>query len=165
MAPIYYFHGNLFDVKPNPGTVLVHACNTQGVWGSGIALEFATRFPRAYRGYQDLCKYGRDVGRGSLVPVLPGDHAIFEDGGYLIGCLFTSKGFGRDVDAPESIVAATARSVQGLLAEPGVKSIFSPKINSGLFKVPWHYTAMVIEAVMDAHAPFRDSVTWAVYSP
>jgi len=45
--------GNIFDAPPH--TLLVHACNTQGHWGAGMALSFAERYPAAYLVYKRHC--------------------------------------------------------------------------------------------------------------
>lgn len=40
-------------VLANKNRVLLHICNTQGVMGSGIALEIKNRIPSAYAAYKD----------------------------------------------------------------------------------------------------------------
>jgi ADP-ribose 1''-phosphate phosphatase len=49
----------------------VHACNTQGSWGAGIAKIFAKNFPRAYGVYRGVCAEAKTEegkgGGGSLV--------------------------------------------------------------------------------------------------
>jgi len=47
---------NLFDnTSPSRTTIIIHACNTQGVWGAGVALEMKRRFPQAYGAYRAFC--------------------------------------------------------------------------------------------------------------
>lgn len=51
---IKYIKGSLFDAPE--GYILTHACNAQGVWGSGIAKEFKKRKPLAFKNYNLFCK-------------------------------------------------------------------------------------------------------------
>ncbi|KAK2813822.1 hypothetical protein FQN50_000223 [Emmonsiellopsis sp. PD_5] len=46
--------GDLFSDAPE-GAVLIHACNCQGSWGSGIAEVFKRRYPAAYLIYHAHC--------------------------------------------------------------------------------------------------------------
>jgi ADP-ribose 1''-phosphate phosphatase len=45
--------GDMFSAPPN--TLLIHACNTQGHWGAGIALTFKTYYPAAYAAHRAFC--------------------------------------------------------------------------------------------------------------
>ncbi|KAK4173496.1 hypothetical protein QBC36DRAFT_359834 [Triangularia setosa] len=49
-----YEKGDLFDAPPN--SVLIHACNTIGRWGGGIAATFKKHYPAAFEVYRDHCK-------------------------------------------------------------------------------------------------------------
>lgn len=109
---IIYRKGNLFEGAP-ADAVLAHACNAQGVWGAGIAAEFARRFPEQYQEYRDECArvinprnlvgYGMLIGR--------------------VGCLVTSYGYGANKDSEEQILSATSsvhpRSTLASLGYPG----------------------------------------------
>ena len=53
MAQLEYVKGSVFDAPK--GVILAHACNAQGSWGSGVALEFKKRFPDAYAYYHKTC--------------------------------------------------------------------------------------------------------------
>jgi len=47
---------NLFsNISPSQTTIIIHACNTQGVWGAGVALEMKKRFPDAFEAYRAYC--------------------------------------------------------------------------------------------------------------
>lgn len=137
-----YLTGNLFDAPK--GSYLLHACNCVGRWGSGVAAEFARRFPKAYGEYKARCKYG----------VKPGDIFISsEENGYRIIGLFTSKDYGDRVDSPSKIIEATKVAIRKL---PYDRPIHMPKINSGLFRVPWENTAaLFLEET-------RDITVWEV---
>lgn len=127
---------NLFNA-PND-SIIIHACNTKGVWGSGIAKEFANRFPKEKDIYTNHCKnFGKSlVGTCLLIPSET----------YTIGCLFTSKGYGSFVDKPEDILKATEKAIIDLIRQnKDNKSMNMCKINSGLFNVPWEETQKVLE--------------------
>jgi len=68
MSKLTYITGDIFSAPPN--TILVHACNTQGSWGAGIALAFQKKFPAQFKVYEDYCaKNGEaSVGKCLLIP-------------------------------------------------------------------------------------------------
>ncbi|RMJ23915.1 hypothetical protein PHISP_05222 [Aspergillus sp. HF37] len=53
-ARVMEVRGDLFQAPRN--AVLMHACNTKGFWGKGIAAEFRDRYPEAYRIYRQFCQ-------------------------------------------------------------------------------------------------------------
>jgi ADP-ribose 1''-phosphate phosphatase len=127
--------GDLF--KAPKGSIIVHACNTQGVWGSGIAKLFADRFPKAREIYSKYCK---DNGAAAL-----GRCLLIESGDYTVGCLFTSAHYGRLKDSPQLILKHTRSAVRDLIAQAAVSdNIAMCKINAGLFAVPWPDTQAVL---------------------
>jgi ADP-ribose 1''-phosphate phosphatase len=69
-------------------------------------------------------------------------------------CLFTSRGYGSDKDSPEMIVGATESAIMHLLYHYGERKINSPKINSGLFNVPWELTEGVIKKIIPENMPW-----------
>jgi ADP-ribose 1''-phosphate phosphatase len=127
---IHYIKGDLFKA---PATQLkVHACNCQGVWGSGVAVQFKDKYPLEYFLYNMFClKYEN---------LLQGKALILNN----IGCLFTSKNYGNKVDSPEQIVYNTEKAIRDLISKTTM-DIAMPKINSGLFKVPWEQTEAVLK--------------------
>lgn len=50
---IYYAHGNIFE---SPAGVLVNPCNTVGVMGAGLALQFKIKYPEMFVKYQRHCQ-------------------------------------------------------------------------------------------------------------
>lgn len=69
-----------------------------------------------------------------------------------VGCLFTSKIYGRRKDSPQQILDATAPSMQDLAKQMGdageeIKEIRICQINSGLFAVPWDRSRAVLESL------------------
>jgi ADP-ribose 1''-phosphate phosphatase len=154
---IFYRKGSLFDA-PATDTLLLHACNAQGMWGSGVAKEFARRYPTAYKEYTRRCLEHLKPGERSP---LVGKFLIVEDGNQKIGCAITSHDYGPRVDSMELVLKATQRTVWNAVsfAEDQSLVIHSPKINSGLFKTPWELTEAHIIRALESHP----SVEWHVW--
>lgn len=149
---IEYRKGDLFPGKPN--TIMLHACNGIGRWSSGIAAEFAKRFPNAYELYSITCEINKDkkAGYGFLVQAEAD-----------IGCLVTSYGYGSQKDPPDKILEQTRSALKEFLNLKQIKDgieIHSPKINSGLFAVPWKDTEAVIEEELKACGKDIKWVVW-----
>ena len=156
-------------------TLLIHACNTQGHWGAGIAKAFKDRYPAAYKIYHSHCTRPTNAssrhlsGTALLIPpqVQSRDKAEAETG-HFVGCLFTSRGKGRDKDSPATILANTGPAMRDLLKqveawnagddddddddddERKVGELVMCRINSGLFNVPWEKTRAVLEGIETA---------------
>lgn len=146
---IKYINGSLFDAPK--GSVLVHAVNGQGVWGSGIAVDFKRLFPESFRWYQYWCKDPMPyMGR-------PNATIYLVENGYRVGCLLTSIGYGDDKDPPAMILRRTKAAVSDILSLTD-SPICSNKFNSGLFGVPWEDTEKVLESVIGERE-------WTVYDP
>ena len=172
--------GDIFNAPPN--TLIIHACNCDGSWGAGIAAAFKSLYPKAYAQYANHCdEYSPElIDSAQLIPPVdafeaaasvpeetPDDALQFniraEDqqakpAKHFIGCLFTSRHYGRRRDSPGRILAATAPAMVDLLrkvnawnaeAEPGerIGEVRMCKINSGLFAVPWAKTRAVLEEI------------------
>lgn len=137
MSKITTVKGNLFDAPK--GSIIIHACNTKGVWGSGIAKAFAQKFPKARDIYAKHCQeHGASlIGTCLLIPA----------GDYVIGCLFTSKNYGQFVDKPHQILENTEKAVKHMLEQNTTSMpMHMCKINSGLFKVDWNDTKKVLKS-------------------
>jgi ADP-ribose 1''-phosphate phosphatase len=140
--------GDLFAAPPN--TLLIHACNCIGSWNAGIALAFQKTYPAAYSIYQAHCASRTPNSLLStclLIAPQPGDKP-----NHWIGCLFTSRKFGRGKDSKDEILDSTDSALQDMLEqlEDGKKKpkgVWMCKINSGSFKVPWVQTKKLIEAL------------------
>lgn len=111
-----YSSGDLF--KAPPDSILVHACNTKGSWGGGIAVAFKAKYPEQFKVYNAHCleqenKLGAISGGSSILGtclVIPGPV-------HTIACLFTSKAYGKRKDKPEEILAATVTAVKDLMKQ------------------------------------------------
>ena len=142
--------GDIFAAPAH--TLLIHACNTQGSWGAGIALAFKTAYPKAYTIYRNFCIKEHDpkakpipTGTALLIPPVDGDKK------HWIGCLFTSARYGKGKDKAAVIVRNTVPAMQMLLdlveRTDGIEVVRMCKINSGKFGVPWEHTAAVLEKI------------------
>jgi ADP-ribose 1''-phosphate phosphatase len=155
---LQYIKGNLFDHKEDLTTNLwiVHANNCFGVWGSGFAKELATRYPDTYKIYQKSCITRRPCTGDVTVQKIDG-----ADYKKMLINLFTSNGYGNQIDSPEKIIESTdeaLRKFRHLLPIDDKHTIVSPKFNSGLFNVPWGQTEALI------HKHFADiDIDWVVY--
>lgn len=153
---IMYHRGDMFAHVP-PGTVLVHACNTQGHWGAGIAKAFKQQYPQAYADHNKFCTKDHTksnaVATGTAQLLAPRDG----DKQHWIGCVFTSAKYGKGKDKPDQIVRNTANSMPMLLelisqVDDKVTEIRMCKINSGKFGVPWEKTEEVLRGIeMKSH--------------
>lgn len=145
---INYIKGNLFSAPT--GSVLAHACNCHGIWGGGIAATFRSKFPHAYEEYRNHCLAVPPAERARLV----GTSLLLKDSGYYIACLFTSESGG---ESSSAIARATRYSMDDLvrrLEKEGVdvarQPVCMPRINSGIFGVPWDKTAEALEQLSPA---------------
>ncbi|OWB56159.1 hydrolase activity protein [[Candida] boidinii] len=162
---IKYTSGDLFQValkttsiKEGP-IIIGHACNCLGFWGSGIAPIFKRKFPSTYKIYKNHCaKYSKDpsllLGSSLVIPISVKDPGFVKTVGerVLIVCLFTSVMGGED---PEEIAENTEAAlfdlkkrletfeIEGDFTEYDSNNLATlniPKINAGIFNVPWELT-------------------------
>jgi len=147
VSKLTYITGDLFAAPEN--TILVHACNTLGSWGAGIAAVFKEKYPSQFELYKTHCKEHGQALIGTCL-LIPGDK-------YNIACLFTSRAYGKRKDKPDEILAATRTAVQDLMKQnPGKKPLHACRFNSGKFGVPWEHTEVILNEV---------GVEMVVYSP
>ncbi|KAI4721551.1 hypothetical protein E4T48_02165 [Aureobasidium sp. EXF-10727] len=137
--------GDLFTAPPN--TLLVHACNCLGSWGAGIAAAFKKTYPDHFALYTAHCKSKTPntlLSTCYLIPPQPSGPK------HWIGCLFTSRKYGRGKDSKDDIMDSTDAALQNMLEqledlEKQPAGIWMCKINSGSFRVPWSQTKAMIE--------------------
>lgn len=156
---IKYVKDDLFNAPR--GQVIVHSCNSMGVWGSGIAKTFKEKYPESFSLYQLHCNNGDVTGQSMVSQFYPKQ-------GHHVGWLITSMSYGKNKDSIETILINTSLSVNDLCKK--LLTVFplnsninvnSNKINSGLFCVPWGKTEFVIETVLKKHP----KIVWSVYDP
>lgn len=151
--PIVHKNGSLFEAPR--GSVLVHAVNAQGIWGSGIAKQFAAKFPQSYEMYKLGCQDEDATGLGIILP---------DEAGYRIGCLFTSTNYGDKKDSPETILKNTRSALEMMFSTffQREEEIHSCKFNSGLFNVPWEETEKILVEVMDEVGYTKPWTIWSI---
>ena len=157
---------SLFDAPKE--SVIIHACNSQGVWGSGIAKEFKARYPHSFEFYSGFCK-AQNEERGTACG--KADLSSFEASEpHWVGWIVTSHNYGALKDSPEQIKVNTTLALRELchkiyMAHPKDTNptieIYSNKFNSGLFAVPWEDSELILETVL------RDfkRIQWIVCDP
>ncbi|KAK7031429.1 ADP-ribose 1''-phosphate phosphatase [Favolaschia claudopus] len=138
MNTITHVKADLFAAPK--GSILIHACNTRGSWGAGIAIVFKERYPKAFVQFKDICKLHGAALLGTCL-LIRGDSETHD-----IACLFTSKDYGKRVDSPNEILTATRLAVEDLLRqnENPVKELHACRFNSERFGVPWDETEKVL---------------------
>lgn len=153
-----YRKGDIFAAPQ--GSLLIHACNVQGSWGSGIAAAFRARYPAAYKIYREYCvkthnPMTRPIPTGTCLLIPPSETSNGKPK-HWIGCLFTSAKYGRFKDTPTVILQNTGRAMKHLLVEilqaekddVNFEELRMCMINSGKFGVPWRETVEVLETVV-----------------
>lgn len=157
---------SLFDAPKE--TIIVHACNSQGVWGSGIAKPFKENYPVSYEYYADFCRKWNDrrgtaCGLADLGPFPQSEN-------HWVGWLVTSHNYGPLKDSPELIKIHTTLALKEFCkkvytAHPSetdpVIEVYSNKFNSGLFAVPWEDTELILNTVLK---DFK-RINWTVCEP
>ena len=107
MSKLMYITGDLFAAPEN--TILVHACNTLGSWGAGIATVFKEKYPSQFELYEAHCKEHGQALVGTCL-LIPGDR-------HDIACFFTSRAYSKRKDKADEILAATRMAVQDLVKQ------------------------------------------------
>lgn len=150
---IEYRKMSLFDAPDE--SIIIHAVNAQGVWGSGIAKEFKDRYPEVYNIYKGWCLDPNSVKLGKS------EYAGYTYNNPAIGWICTSENYGSKKDSKTQILVNTTLALNDLLFRISWDTIYSNKFNSGLFGVPWEETEVVLKEVLKHHP----SVTWIICDP
>ena len=118
-SKLTYIDGDIFAAPPN--AILIHACNTLGSWGAGIALAFQFRYPAAFAVYKAHCKAHSDNVDGWIGTclIIRGEPVTEGGKGHDIACLFTSRAYGKYKDSAANILNATRGAVKDLLQQNG----------------------------------------------
>lgn len=150
---IQYKKISLFDAPK--GSILVHACNAQGIWGSGIAKDFKSEFPKSFEQYNKYCTNNLPYHTSGTALVTE------EENNYRVGCLITSSDFGGRLNAEKLILDNTKHALEKLAqTHPNSQVYYSNKFNSGFFKVPWEQTEKLIKDFVKKH-----NKTWIICDP
>ncbi|KAF2645398.1 hypothetical protein P280DRAFT_465247 [Massarina eburnea CBS 473.64] len=167
-----YHKGDIFSAPPQ--SLLIHACNTQGSWGAGIAAAFRTRYPAAYKVYRDYClkthnPVTKPVSTGTCLLIPPCETTNGKPK-HWIGCLFTSAKYGKMKDKPDVILQNTAPAMKECLAQAkvavkdgnGVGEVRMCRINSARFAVKWERTVEELEGIV-VEDGWKDNVeVWSI---
>jgi ADP-ribose 1''-phosphate phosphatase len=166
VSMVKYENISLFEV-PKESTI-IHACNSQGIWGSGIAKAFKEKYPYSYLDYNKFCNIankerGTACGRASL-------STFHESEQHWVGWIVTSHNYGPLKDSPELIKIHTTLALSELckkiyMAHPKdeweVIPVYSNKFNSGLFSVPWEDSELILKTVLK---DFK-RINWIICNP
>jgi ADP-ribose 1''-phosphate phosphatase len=143
--------GDIFAAPDN--TVLIHACNTQSAWGSGIAVAFKKNYPNAFQAYNAHCLLKSRAQTGTCFLIAPCEKETAPT--HWVACLFTSAKYGRQKDVPEEILKNTRLVVEDLLrhitiveGNGEVGSLRMCKVNSGRFGVEWERTESILRKIV-----------------
>lgn len=150
---VSYKKMSLFDAALE--SVIVHACNSQGVWGSGIAKTFKESYPHSFTDYTSFCNLaneerGTACGRASL-------SSFHKSEPHWVGWIVTSHDYGVNKDSVELIKVHTTLALHELCkkiytAHPKEThlsvDVYSNKFNSGLFSVPWKDSELILKTVL-----------------
>lgn len=138
--------GDIFNAPAN--TLLVHACNCYGSWDAGVALSFKNKYPEAYEEYHKYCKANKPdkiVGTALIIPVE-------DERQQFIGCMFTSRMYGRYRDKDSEIFKSTESAFKDLLEQikdnEKIEQLWMCKINSGMFGIRWTKTRSILRDVV-----------------
>lgn len=158
-------------------TFFAHGCNCLGTWGAGVALELKELFPKAFEADRQSCRENPNrINLPGTCLLIPHDASSALAPQVSMACLRTSLGFGRPnprtnnpgLDGKDLVIKQTRSALRDLraqLEDMGQERqkeivIWSPKFNSGAFKVPWEETEGLIEEVFAGWAG-----KWCVMQP
>lgn len=163
---VTYKKMSLFDAPKE--SIIVHACNSQGVWGSGIAKPFRDQYPYSFTEYREFC-LGHNAERGTACGLA--DLSTFhKNESHWVGWIVTSYNYGPLKDSVEQIKVNTALALKILctkiyLAHPKEDNptieVYSNKFNSGLFAVPWGDSELILRTVLRDYK----RINWIVCDP
>lgn len=121
---IKFVKGDIF-VNEHRVSALAHGCNTMGLMGRGIALDFKTRWPEMYNQYRILCS--------ELKEQLAGDVFIYDDRAlsrFVVCNLFTQIETGPC--AEERLVRLAFMNCKRKLDLLNVNTLAMPAIGAGI---------------------------------
>ncbi|KAI5273647.1 hypothetical protein E4T47_03179 [Aureobasidium subglaciale] len=145
------YKGDMFAAPSK--ALLLHACNCQGSWNKGIAYAFQKNYPDHYSRYYAHCRDNDTKDLIGTCLIIPPQKTGRQ---HWVGCLFTSRKYGRGKDKKDQIVENTENAVEHMVDQLEVWqkkgkempiAFWMPKINSGLFRVPWAETKKIIEDI------------------
>lgn len=161
MSDIIYKKGSILEAARGWSNgegrkIIAHACNAQGVWGSGVARVLREAFPGAYATYHQQCV------SEEFPWILVGKTIDCDE----IAALITSEHYGPKKDPPDRILQNTYTAIADMFWDYSYKlsyklNVHSPRINAGLFEVPWEQTERIIKQALELYP----QCTWTVWDP
>lgn len=129
-----YFRDNLLSVKRG---VIVHGCNAQGVFGSGVAKAIKDKYPEAFK------KYTIDL---ELFKMTLGDLSLYKYSEELtIVSAITQQFYGRDANVRYVSYDAVDRAFDKIFSSTDDQYAVSlPKIGAGLGNGVWKVIEEII---------------------
>lgn len=122
---ISFVQGN---VLTSEAEALVDPVNCMGIYGAGLAKQFAGVYPRQNRIYKKMCEAGRlRLGKVLFVPATDDEPAIV---------YFPTKGNWRDLSSL-TVVEYGLRDLRAVLSKEKVKSVAIPALGCGLGGLRW----------------------------
>lgn len=146
---IEYRKGDLFSAA-EPGAIIMHGCNAQGVMGSGVAKIVKERYPEAYEAYKHFTdKYLPSYLLGKALGI------DIRNGPTILNAI-TQEHYGRENTRYVSY-DAVAKVFDALAKIYGVNAVINmPKIGAGLGNGDWN----VIESIIKASGIKAKIVVW-----
>ncbi len=135
---IYYERA---DITGTHLTHIVHGCNNQGAFGSGVALAIAKKYPEAQKQYFDLVKPLNNTSRESLL----GTAQVVRSKDKIIGNLFTQGSYGRT--GVHAQVKYIYLGLKNFIEQVGPQTIASPAIGTGLGGLNWEQVEQAYEQI------------------
>lgn len=161
---ITYKKMSLFDAPKD--AIIIHACNSQGMWGSGIAKPFAENYPKSYQDYKAFVEKCNQT-RGTACGLADMSQAHITEP-HWVGWIVTSHNYSTQKDPPELIKIHTTLALQDLCkalyrahTKDATIDVYSNKFNSGLFAVPWADSELILNTILK---DFK-RINWIVCDP
>jgi O-acetyl-ADP-ribose deacetylase (regulator of RNase III) len=131
---ISFYNGDLFAF-PNC-KAFMHGCNTQGVMGKGIALEFKKRWPVMYKNYRKQCLANTFQG---------GDvYEWVENGVYVFNAMTQLR---TGAAAQYSFIESSMEKVALRCLELSIPQIATPRIGAGIGGLDWDKVKPILKRI------------------
>lgn len=126
--------GSLFDTDAR---AIGHGVNTQGVMGSGIAVEFKNRFPKNFTAYRNACVTGL---------FRPGEAFVFPEGSTVVANIASQEKTGKSAKY-SYLLTATVDAALSLKDYYGIDTLAIPLIGCGIGGLEWPAVEYILRAV------------------
>lgn len=145
-------HGNLLDAKG----IIVHGCNAQGAFGSGVAGQIRRKWPEAHNAYSEAIAFWKACNHLPLGRITQCD---VEDGVKVVHAI-TQEFYGYDgrMYVDYQAVRECFQMINYYYRDSGVPINF-PKIGCGLAGGDWDIVSKIIDEELDDHL---EKMLWVV---